>query len=56
MSRTRYLSNAALWASAIVASAIAGAPASFTTLLLPALAATALLITWPGPRTMRRPT
>lgn len=36
--------NAVLWASAIIASAIVGAPAVLTAVLLPALATSALLI------------
>jgi hypothetical protein len=42
----RFVANAILWASAIVASAIVGAPAVFTILLLPSLAGCALLVTW----------
>ena len=49
MNRKHFVANAILWASAIVASAIVGAPAYFTTILLPALATTALLTTWPKP-------
>jgi hypothetical protein len=48
MNRARFMSNALLWATAILAAAIAGAPTFFSTLILPVLAACALLITWPG--------
>ena len=51
MSRTRFISNALLWASAIIASAIVGAPVVLSTILLPVLATCALLMTWPGART-----
>ncbi len=47
MNRKHYIGNAILWAAAIVASAIAGVPPMLSALLLPGLAATALLITWP---------
>lgn len=47
MQRKSYIANAVLWAAAIVASAAAGAPSYFSTLLLPALAAGALLLTLP---------
>jgi hypothetical protein len=50
MSRTRFISNALLWASAIIASAIVGAPTVLSTILLPALATCALLMTWPSAR------
>lgn len=46
MNRKSYLANAILWASAIIASAILGAPAFFTLVLLPVLASTALVTTW----------
>ena len=42
MNQKHYLANAILWASAIVASAILGAPTFLTLGLLPVLAATAL--------------
>ncbi len=47
-SRTFYLAHGVLWAGAIVAAAIAGAPKEFTTFLLPALALAALYVV--GPR------
>ncbi len=47
-SRTFYLAHGVLWADAIVAAAIAGAPKEFTTFLLPALALAALYVV--GPR------
>jgi hypothetical protein len=53
MSRSRCLANAILWAAAILAAAVAGAPAFFTTILLPVLAAGSLLVTWPKCRAMR---
>jgi len=48
-----YISNAILWAAAIISSAIVGAPAYFSVVLLPALAVCALTMTWPGSRTGR---
>lgn len=50
MSRKTFIGNAILWASAIIASAIMDAPLSLSTILLPSLAATALLITFPAHR------
>ena len=50
MSSKHYVANAILWASAIVASALAGAGPAFSEILL-ALAASALLVTWPSHRT-----
>ncbi len=47
MNRQPYIANAILWASAIVASAILGAPAALTLVLLPSLATCALLVTRP---------
>jgi hypothetical protein len=47
MKRKQYIANAVLWATAIIASAIAGAPRFFSTVLLPSLATSALLVTWP---------
>jgi hypothetical protein len=44
------LANAVLWAAAILAAAGAGAPALLTLLLLPALAAVAVLLTHRGRR------
>lgn len=51
MDRKHFISNAVLWATAIIASAIVGAPPFFSTILLPALAASALLVTRPKRRT-----
>jgi hypothetical protein len=51
MSRSYFIANAILWATAIIASAIVGAPKVFSGVLLPALAAAALLATWPKTRT-----
>jgi DNA-binding CsgD family transcriptional regulator len=45
--RTFYISNALLWAAAILASAIVGAPIILSTVLLPALAVTFILFTGP---------
>jgi hypothetical protein len=53
MSQSRYLANATLWAAAIIAAAIAGAPEFFTIILLPVLAVGALLVTWPSCRAKR---
>jgi hypothetical protein len=50
MNQRHFISNAVLWAAAIVASAIVRAPTFFTTVLLPVLAATALVVTWPKSR------
>jgi hypothetical protein len=47
MNRTQFVSNAILWAATIIASAVVGARPFFSTILLPALAAVALLVTWP---------
>lgn len=48
VNRTAFLSNAILWAAAILASALAGAPPFVSTVLLPSLAAGALLATRPA--------
>jgi hypothetical protein len=50
MQRKHFVANGILWAAAIVASAIVGAPPFLSGVLLPALAACALLITWPRSR------
>jgi hypothetical protein len=47
MNLTRFNSNAILWATAILASAIVGAPQFLTIVLLPSLAAMSLLLTKP---------
>jgi len=44
MDRSNQIANAVLWASAIVASAVVGAPAVLSVVLLPALAAISLLV------------
>ena len=54
MRHPRYFANAVLWAAAILAAAIAHARAFFSTVLLPALAAGALLATWPKCRRTTR--
>ena len=48
MNRKYFISNAVLWAAAILASAIVGAPPVLSALLLPGLAACSFLVT--GPR------
>lgn len=48
MGKHRYLANAILWATAIVASAIMGSAPWFTTVLLPVLSAVALWVTLPA--------
>ena len=53
MNRKHFVANAILWAAAIVAAAILGAPAFFSGVLLPGLAAVAMLLTWPTSRTTR---
>ena len=50
MKRKYFISNAILWAAAILASALVGAPPFFSAVLLPSLATTALLVTWPKSR------
>lgn len=45
MRRSSRLSSALLWAAAILAAAVSGAPAHYTLLILPVLAVMALL--WP---------
>jgi hypothetical protein len=54
MRRKSHFANAVLWAAAIVASAAAGSPSYFSTLLLPALAAGALPLTLPKRRAAKR--
>jgi hypothetical protein len=53
MNQKHFLSNAILWAAAILASAIAGAPPFFSVVLLPTLATAALLVTRPQARAAR---
>lgn len=53
MNQKHFLSNAILWAAAILASAIAGAPPFVSVALLPTLAAAALLATWPKAQVAR---
>lgn len=50
MNRQIYLANAVLWATAIVASAMLGAPTMLTLLALPSLATCALVVTRPKSR------
>lgn len=47
MNRKYFISNAILWASAIVASAIVGAPTVLSIILLPTLATCSLIVTRP---------
>lgn len=47
MNRKYLISNAVLWAAAIIASAIVGAPAVLSTILLPSLATCSLLAARP---------
>jgi hypothetical protein len=49
MNRTHLVTNAILWGAAIVASAIVGAPPVLSGILLPALAACALVATRRAP-------
>jgi hypothetical protein len=44
MNKATYLSNAILWASAIIAAAILNAPSIMTTVLLPSLAVASLIL------------
>lgn len=53
MNRKPFIANAILWAAAIIAAAIVGAPPFFSAVLLPGLAASALVATWPKSRTTR---
>ena len=54
MSRHPRLANAALWAAAILASALMGSPPFFSLILLPTLATLALLSSTPAaPRAAR---
>lgn len=50
MNRRYLISNAILWAAAIIASAIVGAPVVLSALLLPVLASCALLIAGSKPK------
>ena len=56
MNRNYFIANAVLWAAAIVASAVVGAPSVLSTILLPALAVCSLLLTRPKSRTTERQT
>ena len=47
MNRKHFFANAILWAAAIVASAILRAPVYLSACLLPLLAGSAVLVTWP---------
>jgi hypothetical protein len=50
MHRKYLLTNAFLWAVAIVASAAVGAPTFLSLILLPCLGTVALLVNWHGAR------
>jgi hypothetical protein len=54
VSKRNQLGNAVLWASAIMAAAAAGAPPTFTLLVLPALAAAAWAISAAGRMACKR--
>lgn len=45
MNRKHIIANAVLWAAAIIAAAVVGAPTVLTIVLLPALASASLLMT-----------
>lgn len=51
MNRKHFISNVILWAAAIIASAIVGAPTVFSLILLPMLAACSLLLNHPKSKT-----
>ena len=51
MNPKHFVANAILWDAAILAAAIVHTPTYFSGVLLPALAAIALLLTWPKSRT-----
>lgn len=50
MNRRYLISNAILWAAAIIASAIVGTPVILSAVLLPALASCSLLVIWNKPK------
>jgi len=50
MNRKLLISNAILWAAAIIASALSRSSPFYTTILLPSLAVSALLVSRPEPR------
>lgn len=50
MNRRYLITNAFLWAAAIIASAIVGAPAVLSGVLLPVLASCSLLVLWSKPK------
>ena len=50
MSKKEYIANAILWAAAILAGALMGAPKAYTTILLPILAVSALVFVRPKQR------
>jgi len=50
MNRRLYVANAILWAAAIVVSALVGAKPILTTVLLPSLATSALVVGLPAAR------
>ena len=54
MSRAYLITNAILWAAAIVASALVGAPTVLSLIVLPSLAIVSLLLAWRTPRAGRR--
>jgi hypothetical protein len=50
MHRKYVLTNALLWAAAIVGAAVVGAPTFLSLILLPCLGTTSLLVNWHGAR------
>ncbi|MCU6434846.1 hypothetical protein LPB67_13805 [Undibacterium sp. Jales W-56] len=53
MNRPSLIINSVLWAGAIIASAIVGAPSLLSTVLLPALAIMSLVLTEQKPKTVK---
>lgn len=49
MNRKYIIANAGLWAAAIIASAVVGAPTVLSIVLLPALGIVSLLLAWRPP-------
>ncbi len=50
MQRSRIIANSILWAAAIIAAALLGAPVSHTLIVLPSLATGSLIVSLPAPR------
>ncbi len=49
MGRNYLIANAALWAAAVIAAAVVGAPTFLTFVLLPSLGFVSLLLGWRAP-------